>query len=166
MELKAENLYTVTEELFRESMGLVVKKNYAPATRKLIIGLAVVWALLAVITWRLGGRIIFILTEAFVIGVGCLWIGVIAPRRRVNSFWENIKRRSDTQERHTRFYEDRLEVEPGSLIVNYEDVMEVLESEHMFVLETNEGVGIMICKDAFTKGDWPTVQSLLNEWKR
>lgn len=166
MELKAENDYTITEELFRESMALVVREDYMPSAKKLVIAMAVIWVLLAAITWRLGGRIIFILTELFVIGVGCLWVGVIAPKRRVSHTWDSIRNRGDTQRRHTCFYEDRMEVEPGGLIVNYEDVEKTLESEHMFIIETNEKIGIMICKDAFIRGDWPTVQALLEEWKR
>ena len=167
MELKAENEYTVTEELYREGLGQIMKDEYMPSARKLLIVLAVIWGVLAYFTYfRWGRGLILVLTELAVAVFVGVWMMTVTPKKRVTQAWEAVKRSPEGLERHAMFYEDRMEVDPGGLIVNYEDVQKTLETERMLVVISNEGVGVMLLKDAYKKGDQSTVEALLKEWKR
>lgn len=166
MELKAENEYTVTEELYREGLGRIMQDEYMPSARKMLIVLAVLWAVLAYFTYRWGGGLILILAELAAAVFAGFWMMTVTPKKRVARAWEATKRSPDGLERHAMFYEDRMEVDPGRLIVNYEDVQKALETEHMLVVISNEGVGVMLLKDAYKVGDQSTVEALLKEWKR
>ncbi len=165
MELKAENDFTVTEELFREGMGQLQKDEYYPAMRKMLIAMAVILVVLAAVTVRFGGRLFAIGIEALVVSLVCVWMAFISPKRRMNAAWEAFCKQADLS-RNTRFYEDRLEVTQGSLIVNYENVLRVSETENMILLISDEGAAVMVAKNGFTVGDWDTVKGLLDEWKR
>lgn len=166
MELKAENVFTVTEELFREGMGELMNDEYMPAAKKMLIAMAVIWLVLALITLKLGGRIVLVVIELAVIAAAGVWMVAVSPKKRINRAWEMTKGREGGTDRRTCFYEDRLEVEQGNLIVNYEDVARTIETENLLILISREGVGVMAAKDGFKKGDVQTVMALLEEWKR
>lgn len=166
MELKAENAFTIDEEMYRECMGALIQNEYMPAAKKMLVALGVIWVILAVITFKFGGGIVGVLVELAVMVFAGVWMMAVTPKKRISKAWEMTKRAGDGLDRHASFYEDRMEVEPGSLIVNYEDVQKTLETEHMMVLISEEGVGVMLSKAGFTKGDPSVVKALLEEWKR
>ena len=168
MELKAENTFTVTEELSREGTMCLMKDDYFPTVKKLLIAAGVAWVLLVGATvWR-GSWLMAIAPTAVVIFLA-VWLLVMNPRSRAKRNWKALRARlNDDLKRTTRFYEDRLEVESAGsqLIVNYEDIRRVLESEHLLILINDEKLGVMAALDGFTLGDKETVLELVNEWSR
>lgn len=166
MELKAENKYTITEELYREGMNRIMENEYMPAAKKLLIALGVIWVILAYVTLRFGGGLLLVIIEFAAAVFAGFWMMAVSPKKRVTSAWAATRRAADGLDRHAMFYEDRMEVEPGDLIVNYENVQKTLETEHLLILISDEGVGVMLVRDAYTLGGQETVMALLEEWKR
>ncbi len=167
METVAENEYTLTKELFFEGMRRVDRENYMPAVKKALIVIALLWAVLALVTLRAGGHVSVIVLELLaVLAVGWTLTRSI-PKKRSARAWQALCDDSGGElVRRIRFVEDRMEVEPGGLIVNYEDVDKVLETEHMLILVTSGKRGVMVLRDGFKKGDAAAVERLINEWRK
>ena len=167
METVAENEYTLTKELFFEGMRRVDREDYMPAVKKALIVMAVLWALLAAVTFRAGGHVSVIVLELLVVlAVGWTLVYSI-PKKRSARAWRALCDDSGGElVRHIRFVEDRMEVEPGGLIVNYEDVDKVLDTEHMLILVTSGKRGVMVPRDSFTKGGVSAVEGLIKEWRK
>lgn len=170
MELKAENRFTLTRELFVEGSKRLDQEERAPFVRKIMAVLAVVWVLTsAFMVWK-GAHWVLPAVEFVVVVAIYVWMSVYAPRVAARKGWQSVVNRcgEDGMERDTLFYEDRLEAGSGSgtLIVNYEDVRKTLESQNLIILLTADSRGIMLLKDGFTKGGMDVVAALLEEWKR
>ena len=84
------------------------------------------------------------------------------PSADVNLKAEEI---STEQLKNTRFYPGYLEADNGmeEITVFYEDIRQILHSEHLLVLLSVEKVGIMVARDGFVSGDAATVQTLIEE---
>ena len=168
MELKAENTFTVTKELYMEGVARLNNEDFMPLVKKLIFFLGLLWVGLAVYTIWKGSGIIALLFELLAVVVLALWMLVFSPRSRAKKGWQAMESKFGGQmERHTRFYEDRLEVDAGgrTLIVNYEDIIRTYDTPHMLVLMSKDKQGIMVYLDGFTLGDRDSVLKLIDEWK-
>lgn len=168
MELKAENSFTVTKELYMEGLNRLNREDLMPMVRKLLIFLGVLWLALAAFTIWKGVSPIAVIFELLALVVLGLWVGVLNPRSRAKKGWQAMENKFGGQmERHTRFYEDRLEVDAGgkTLIVNYEDIVRVLDTPHMMVLMSKEKQGIMVHLEGFTLGSKESVLKLIDDWK-
>lgn len=170
MELKAENRYYATEELFKEGMERVVADEYRPIAKKAVIAVAAVWLILAAVTLHLRGHFVFILIELAVSVFVCCWLWVIVPRNQVRRSVSYRQRTGGDTDRKIEFYEDRLEADRSEndegLIINYEDVVKVLETPNLLILMSANHTGVMVSKTGFTKGDETVVRELLKEWSR
>lgn len=168
MEIKAENTFTVTKELFYEGSRKVALADLGPLAAKSLITLGVFWAVLTGITLIMNGGLLMPLLELVIIVAIAAWMLLITPARRSKNGWKKLQNRCrGNLTRTTRFYEDRLEVESGGgeLVVNYEDIRRTVESRNLLVLINADKVGIMLALKGFTKGDKETVLKLLEEWK-
>lgn len=170
MQTVAENRFTVTKELFQEGMKGIIKLEYTPTVKKLVVVLAAAWlALTAFTLWR-GGHVVTLIIELVAMSAACLYVAVLIPRSRIKKGWKALLERSgDSMERVTRFYEDRMEVESGAsepLIINYEDVTRTFETAHLLILQNTEKLGVMAALDGFTKGGRDDVLALVREWSR
>lgn len=167
METVAENEYTLTKKLFFEAMRRMDGENYTPAVKKSLIVIALLWAVLAFVTFRAGGHVAIIVLELLVV-LALAWTLLRSiPGKRSKRAWDTLCERSGGDlTRHIRFVEDRMEVAPGDLIINYEDVEKVLETQHMLIIVTDGKKGVMVLKDGFTKGDGDAVKALINEWRK
>lgn len=169
MQTVAENKITVTKELYREGMKRIIQVDYTPTVKKLLIGVTAAWLLLMAYTvWR-GGSIVALSFEFVFIILAVTYVAVIIPRGRIKKGWKALLDRSGgSMERFTSFYEDRLEVETsaGNLILNYEDVTGVLETEHMMIIRSAEHLGVIVALDGFSKGSREDVLALIKEWSR
>ena len=167
MELKAENSFTVTKELFLEGMRRLVNRDYAPIARKASIAIGVVWVLLLAITIYTHGHLFVAFIELAAAAFACFWLLVMVPKKRIKRAWRAQESAGGDMKRTTRFYEDRMEVEKTSgdvLIINYEDVADVMESEHLLIMVNKDRLGVMAAKDSFSKGDAAQVQELIRAW--
>lgn len=167
METVAENEYTMTKKLFFEAMRRMDSEDYMPAVKKSLIVISLLWAALAFVTFRAGGHVAIIVLELLVV-LALAWTLLRSiPGKRSKRAWETLRERSGGDlTRRVRFVEDRMEVSPGDLIINYEDVEKVLESPHMLIIVTGGKRGVMVLKDGFKKGDGDTVKALINEWRK
>lgn len=166
-EPKAENRYLLTEELFREGMGRVMRESFGPAVKKALAAMGALWLALAAFTVSRSGRLSLALVELLALAAAGWFLAVSVPKRRTRRAWEALRDRSGGEmERLVRFYADRLEVAPGGRRIPYEEIDKVLETKRLLVLITRGRAGILVTKDGFTLGDGETVARLIDERRK
>lgn len=166
-EPRAENRYLMTEDLFREGMGRVYRDSLGPTVGRTFLVLAVLWAVLAVVTVRAGGHAVFALVELLVLAAAGWTVARAIPKSRTKRAWEALQSRSGGEtQRCVRFYDTHLAVEPGGRRVPYEDIDKVLEAKGLLVLITRERTGIIVTKDGFTRGSPEDAVRLVNERRK
>ena len=164
MELLAENRFTITKELFYEGMLRVVKESYGPFIKKIMLVLAAAWAVLAVFTLMGSGSLSYAVVELVVIVLIGVWLSVFVPRNKARRAWAALENRCGADlDRVTRFYPSYLEADNGieEITVFYEDIRQILQSEHLLVLLSAEKKGILVLRDGFVSGDTAAVQELI-----
>ena len=164
MEPLAENRFTITKELFYEGMLRVVRESYDPFRKKIMLVLAAAWAILAAFTLLGSGSLSYAVVELVVVVLIGVWLSVLVPRNKARRAWAALEARCGTDlERVTRFYPDYLEADNGmeEITVFYEDIRQILRSEHLLVLLSVEKVGVLVARDSFVTGDAAMVQTLI-----
>ena len=164
VELLAENRFTVTKELFYEGMLRVIKESYDPFRKKIMLALAVAWAVLAAVTVFQRGSLSYAVVELVVVVFIGVWLSVLVPRSKARRAWAALENRCGADlERATRFYPSYLEADNGieEITVFYEDIRQILETEHLLVLLSVEKVGVLVARDGFISGDTVAVQALI-----
>ena len=166
MEPVAENRFTVTKELFYEGMLRVTRESYGPFIKKIMLVLAAAWAILAAVTLLGSGSLSYAVVELVVVVLIGVWLSVFVPRNKARRAWAAMENRSGGDlERITRFYPGYLEADNGmeEITVFYEDIRQILQSEHLLVLLSVEKVGVLVARDGFVSGDSAMVQTLIEE---
>ena len=163
MEPLAENRFTITKELFYEGMLRVIKESYGPFAKKIMLVLAAAWAVLAAFTVFQRGSLSYAVVELVVIVLIGVWLSVFVPRNKARRAWAAMEARGSDLERITRFYPSYLEADNGieEITVFYEDIRQILQSEHLLVLLSVEKVGVLVARDGFVSGDTAAVQALI-----
>lgn len=164
MEPLAENRFTITKELFYEGMLRVNRESYGPFVKKVLLVLAAAWAILAAVTLMGSKSLSYAVVELVVVVFIGIWLSVFVPRNKARRAWAAMEARSGAGlERITRFYPGYLEADNGmeEITVFYEDIREILHSEHLLVLLSVEKVGVLVARDGFVAGDAVTVQALI-----
>ena len=166
MEPLAENRFTVTKKLFYEGMLRVIRESYDPFKNKIMLVLAAAWAVLAAFTVLQRGSLSYAVIELVVVVLIGVWLSVFVPRNKARRAWAAMEARggADT-ERATRFYPNYLEADNGieEITVFYEDIRQILQTEHLLILLNMERVGILVARDGFVAGDAAAVQTLVEE---
>ena len=165
MELLAENRFTITKELFYEGMLRVIKESYNPFRKKVLLALAAAWAVLAAFTLFKRGSLSYAVVEFVVVAFIGVWLSVFVPRNKARRAWAAMEARGGDLERVTRFYPDYLEADNGieEITVFYEDIRQILQTEHLLIFLNMERVGILAARDGFVSGDAAAVQALIEE---
>ena len=164
MEPLAENRFTITKELFYEGMLRVVRESFDPFIKKVMLVLAVAWAVLAAITLMGSGSLSYAVVELVVIVLIGVWLSVLVPRNKARRAWAALEARSGADlERITRFYPSYLEADNGmeEITVLYEDIRQILHSKRLLVLLSVEKVGVLVALDGFVSGNAAAVQELI-----
>ena len=164
MEPFAVNRFTITKKLFYEGMLRVTKERLGPVIKKVLIALAVLWAVLVAITLLTKSSPSYALVELVVLIAVGIWLCVYIPRNRAKRAWKALEDKSGGEmERVTRFFPNFLEIESGgeTTVISYEDVLQLLLTEHLLVLTCKEKVGVLIARDGFVTGDENTVKTLI-----
>ena len=164
MEPLAENRFTITKELFYEGMLRVIKESYGPFIKKIMQVLAVAWAVLAAFTVFKRGSLSYAVVELVVVVLIGVWLSVFVPRNKARRAWAAMENRCGSDlERITRFYPSYLEADNGieEITVFYEDIRQILQSEHLLVFLSVEKVGVLVARDGFVSGDAATAQALV-----
>ena len=163
MEPLAENRFTTTKELFYEGMLLVIKESYDPFRKKVLLVLAAAWAVLAAFTLFQRGSLSYAVVELVVVVLIGVWLSVFVPRNKARRAWAAMEARGSELERITRFYPGYLEADNGieEITVFYEDIRQILQTEHLLILLNVEKVGVLAARDGFVTGDAAAVQTLI-----
>lgn len=166
MELLAENRFTITKKLFYEGMLRLNRESLGSFTKKALLALALLWVALTAVTLATNGSIGYVLTELVILSLVALWLCIWMPWSKAKRAWKALEARCGSDlERTTRFYPDRMVVNSreSEITVSYEDVLQILPSEHLLVVTCENKVGVLLALDAFTAGSAETVQELLRQ---
>lgn len=166
MEPLAENRFTITKPLFYEGMLRVSRESFGPFTKKVLLILAILWAVMAAATLFYSGSPIYALVELIVVVLIGVWLCVYVPRNKARRAWTALESRCGADlERATRFYPSYLEIDSGGeeTTVFYEDVRQILLSKNLLVLTCADKVGVLIARDGFITGDMAAVQALIKQ---
>ena len=164
MEPLAENRFTITKELFYEGILRVARESYGPFVKKVLLVLAVLWAVLAAVTLIGSGSLSYAVVEFVVVVLIGIWLSVLMPRNKARRAWAALENRCGADlERITRFYPSYLEIDGGGeeTTVFYEDVRQILLSKRLLVLTCADRVGVLVARDGFVSGDTAGVQALI-----
>ena len=155
MDMLAENRFTLTKELFYESMRRVLAESYGKFAKKAVAVLAAAWLLLVAFTLWQGHGIGSCVLEFFILGLVSLYITVYVPRSRAKRAFKNLENRDgENMERCTRFYSDELTAGSAGRekTLSYSEIKQVLHSRNLLILIAEDGTGIMLKKDSYTRG--------------
>ena len=164
MELLAENRFTITKSLFYEGMLRVSRESLGPFVKKVLLILAILWAVMAAVTLFQSGSLIYALVELIVVVLIGVWLCVYVPRNKARRAWSALESRCGTDlERVTRFYPGYLEIDSGGeeTTVFYEDVRQILLSKNLLVLTCANNMGVLIAQDGFITGNTAVAQGLI-----
>ena len=95
MELLAENRFTITKSLFYEGMLRVSRESIGPFAKKVLLVLAVLWAVLAAVTLMGSGSPVYALVELIIVVLIGIWLCVYIPRNKARR-WSRTAQRSAT----------------------------------------------------------------------
>lgn len=164
MEPLAENRFTITKTLFYEGMLRLNRESYGAFSKKIVAVLAILWVVLAAVTFGNGGSMGFVVTELIVLILVVIWLCVWMPRSKAGRAWKALEARCGSDlERTTRFYDTWLEINSNEdeIAIFYDEVRQILPSEHLLVLTCENKVGVLLARDSFTIGSAEEVQALI-----
>lgn len=166
MEVVAVNRFTVTRELFAESHAAVFSRQ----RQKMLLYSGLVFFAFGLASLALRARfpmasvlcVPLLLTGAFVV----LWALTLERselRRKYKAF---RARGGESCGRTITCYRNLLTVETGEgepREIDYPDIREHRQTEHLYLLICADHTGVMLAKDGFTEGNW---QDLLRAIER
>ena len=164
MQPLAENRYTLTKPLFYEGALRVLKENLGSFTKKALIALTVLWAVLAAATLLMSGSLSYAVMELIVLAAVGLWLCVLMPRGRARKSWQAMESKyGEDTERVTSFYLNLLEVQSGDekTSILYKDIRQILTTKNMVVLVTADNVAVLVSKNSFVKGSMDSVLDII-----
>lgn len=165
MEILAENRFTLSKELFYESMLRVLAESYGKFAKKAVAFLAAAWLLLVAFTLWQGNGFGHCVPEFFVLGLVSLYITVYVPRNKAKRAFKALETRDgEDMERRTLFYPDKLTAESAGRekTLAYGEIKQVLHSKSLLILLAEDGTGIMLKNDSYVQG---TKDTVLNQIK-
>lgn len=160
----ATNDYILDKKLFYEGVAKVQNARIGKFSRNAVLFLGIAWAVMAVVTLVMNQSPLFLVLEFAVVFVAALWILFYLPRYKASKAWKAMASRcGDDLRRQTGFYDDHLEICAAGEVttVDYDEIVQTLDTERLWILITNRRVGVMIKKDSFTGGSLETARSLV-----
>ena len=162
----AENRFSITKELFYEGMLSISKDSYGKTARKYSLVFLAIWAAMSMFLLYTGGTLGQVGIYLFMLCVILVWLNILAPRNHAKKAWEALERRyGSARSRRVRFYKDHLEVDGdcAEKSLTYQEILEIKESKHLYVLISVDKVGVMVAKEGFTSGDCDEILALIRE---
>lgn len=169
MEPIAVNRFTITKPLFYEGMLRVTRERLGPFTKKVLLALAVLWAVLAAVTILTKASPSYAVVELIVLAAVGVWLCVYIPRNQARRAWRALEGRSGgSLERVTSFFADSLRIDSGGeqTVIAYEDVLQQLTTEHLLILTCKDKVGVLLARDGFVTGEADSVRELIGRGMR
>lgn len=152
--LIAENHIVITKELFYEGFGAVQLARYKKTVKELVLALLGLGVLLAAWLLATGGSLLYLAGEAVFAAALLIWLTAVLPRTVSRSNYRKLAGDSvQTPERTVRFYRDHMTVSSRNTLlatIPYEDVLEMLETKRLRILNCRDKRSVMLGKDGFT----------------
>lgn len=168
MNLRAENRFSITKDLFIEGMLRVSRNSYGKYSAKAMLLFFGIWLVLMVFTRMTGGNmgtVYFSLCVVILVGI---WICIWTPYSYAKKAWKAQQAKYGTSmKRITRFYDDHLEIKGDcpEKSLDYTEIRHVLFSKKLMILVCQDKVGIILSQNGFTQGDADTVRDLITAAK-
>lgn len=165
MEILAENRTIVTKKLFCEGFLRLSRDGYGKSAAKAMLFFVGLWVALLVYTLSIGGSIFQTIGCLLLVGFIGLWLCVITPRNSAKRAWKrHAARYGESMERTVRFYRGQftLTSEDVEKTVSYAEIQQIKTSRNLQILLCEDGMGILLDKNGFTKGDAERVCRLVN----
>ncbi|MGN1141956.1 MAG: YcxB family protein [Oliverpabstia sp.] len=159
----AENHTIISRKLFNEGMRAVENKSYKKEIKKLILILAIIY--LVVVVWLLytGGSLFFLFGESIFLGAILFWLVIMLPNTKRRNKYKALCQDTDiVPERTIKFYQDYLSVITNfgkETIILYNDITGFQETSHLYILNCNKNMNLLVSKDGFIFGDFNTLKS-------
>jgi hypothetical protein len=164
-ELIAENHITISQDLFNEGMLAAQSASYKKALQRMVVVIAVLFVAVAGYLWYTGLPLIFLLGECIFVGAILFWLAVMLPRTRRRSKYKIMSQNKTIVPKRTiLFYPDHLTAVTNNgkeISVAYCDVVNYLETEHLWIINCIDNRGILLHKEGFTQGNFEDVKALL-----
>lgn len=162
----AENHVQITKEIFEEYFNAINARGYRKTMKKIAIGLLIVFGAVAVFLVAGGVNPFYLVSQSFFAVVILIWLFYFLPKSRRKSSYAAICRRSGsgTPMRSILFFEDNMVVTSQaekSLTIEYEDIAELTETEHLYAVISKEKRCVLIDKNGFTKGNAETMKAAI-----
>lgn len=165
--LLAENHICISKALFREGIHATENKAYKKTIQKLALILLALYLAVAAWLWYTGGSPIFLLGESVFLGALFFWLFVMLPGAKQRSKYKAMAQGENiTPERTVKFYQNHLSVTANTgkeTIIQYDDILNWRETKHLYILNCNNNISVMLNKNGFVIGDFHVVQSLLQK---
>lgn len=161
----ARNHIRISRALFYEGMRAAGNKKYMKSVKKIAVFVAIMF--MAAAGWLLytGGSLVFLLGEAVFLGALLFWLIFMLPRTRRSSKYKAMTKGSNScPERITTFYQDYLSVasdDGRETIIQYSDVVSWQETKHLYLINCQNNLSVLLDKDGFDAGSFEAVAKLL-----
>jgi len=159
------NQICITRALFDEGMRAAENGAYKKAVRKMALILLAVY--LAAAAWLLytGGSLIFLLGESVFLCALLFWLIIMLPNtRRKSKYKAMMQGGNEVPGRTIKFYQNHLSVLTNTgkeTLIQYKDIQDWKETSHLYILNCNNKISVLLDKNGFVAGDFQTVKSLI-----
>ncbi|MBR6891505.1 MAG: hypothetical protein IKN05_10995 [Clostridia bacterium] len=168
MEPIAVNRVTITRELFAESHAAVFSHRH----RKMLLYCGIVFLAFGLILLAVQARFpvasalcVPALLSGVIVVVWALTLEKTELKKKYRAFQ---RRNGDDSERVITCYHNHLTVDTGTgepVQIDYPDIKEHKETEHLILLLCNDHTGIHLAKDGFVTGTLPTLLAAIEKAK-
>jgi len=164
MEILFENRYTMTKELFFLWAKNPIKKNYFWIFWLVFMVITIIMAIYSALNEDIIFSAFYVLLAAF-----CIYRGYFRNRVLLAKHFKvlSVNQGSTEWVRIVQFA-DFIKVSDGNTITQYQwsQIMKVIENEKYYILLLQDGLGIRLDKNGFTKGTSDTfLQYIINNYQ-
>lgn len=162
-----ENQVSVTRPLFYEGLKATENLSYKKTMKITSIVLAVLFVLLTIGMFLMGSTPVFMAGEFLFFGGLLFWMLILQPKsRKKNAYKMLCKASSDVPKRTSKFYPNHFTVvtDTGKTRdFQYEQILQLVETENLYVLIDESGLGILLDKAGFKSGSIEEIKEYLTE---
>ena len=161
-----ENHIRISRSLFNEAMRDTESKTYKKAVQKIALVLASLYLIIAFFLSYTGCSLLLLLGESVFLTALLFWLTVMLPGTRRHSKYKALKQGTDRiPERTTLFYQNHLSVisDTGKeTTILYDDIRSWQETRHLYILNCNNGICVLLDKNGFVIGNFQMISSILD----
>ncbi len=167
MKTIAENHITITRQLFTEGTIAVKKSKYRKASFKLAAVLLLVCLISAILVLAVRVNPVYLVGEFIFIAALLIWLIFVLPKTGCKTRYKAMSGSKNAPPvRKILFYEDHLIVTADSgkeTAIPYADIGQMIESSHLWILKSKNGIGVLLKKNGFTFGNIDIVRKYIQK---